>query len=1655
MGMRDELSRAASKVLRGGRMTKVGRVAASYAPSLGVAVLCAAMGAAPAHAQSLHWDIAPGDGAVTGGSGTWDDTTQNWTRDDGVTNEVWSDGAGAHFGGSGGTVTIDGTQEVVGLTFTSDGYTLTGGTIDFGSGDRKFITSTDLTTTINSTMTGSGEIEFEGMGRLILNSANSLSGVIRLRAGNRAPKFVINDNNALGTGRIRANGETEFTLSNSINLSNDFFTAGTINFRVEEGNTAELSGSNQAGFVGGIISKTGDGTLILSSREVYQGLTAIDEGTLSVASADPLGRLDGFVFLRGGTLQTTGNMTLIQRFELDDDSTLETAAGTTTTINTAIEDGRSSSGHSLTKTGGGTLVLGRTNTYTGDTIVADGTLSVAADDRLGATSGALTLDGGFLRATESFTTSRATTLASTGGFDVESGDTLTHDGVISGTGSLTKTGDGTLILTGTNTHSGGTNVDGGTLSAGSDATLGAASGGLTLGRGTLLTTGTFATSRGVEVTTDDSIVNVGAGTTLTVNGVISGTGVLKKFGDGTLVLTGTNTYEGGTVLDAGTISVASDGNLGDASGPLTLNGGTLQTTGTLTTGRTTSLTSDSTVDVAQNTTLTHGGDISGSGALEKTGGGTLVLRGASTYSGGTTISGGVISISSDAGLGDASGALTLDYGRLRTTGSFVMGRDINLAAPSSSSLQVGVIETNAGTTFTHDGVLRGSGNLGKGGNGTMVLNGANTLSGAIAVREGTLVLNHSEALGTGRVSLDGASNIGIRYGNGVSVGNELRIVSAGTLEVAGSDVAEQSGLIRTFAGEGDPGVTKTGSGTLILSAANTYSGDTTINGGTLSVSSDGNLGDSDNGLVLSGGVLRGTADFTTERATTVTGTGGFDVAAGTTLTHEGIISGTGRLTLDGDGTLIVTSKLYGPDEPSYDALAHSGGTTINSGTLQIGNRFNTSGSLGTGEVVNNGVLKLATGRPGTYANDISGTGTLVSSGNGSILLGNNSYGDTIIESGSSLRIGDTGTSGTLGTGIVYNDGSLVFRRSDTHTVTNDIVGENGFVVNWAPGTTILLGTNEMESMTVVEGAFQIGNGGTSGTLGASLSSIAGELIFNRSGELTERTQLSGSGTIIQRGSGTVTLTGEGTSFRGNTVVENGTLNVNNILGGDLRTEDGGTLGGSGTIGGNVTIEAGGTLAAGNSIGTLTVDSDLNLDAGSRLEIEVDPSGTTADLVAVGGRATLAGTAAHVGLAGDYAPSSSYTILTAAGGIDGTFGNVTSDFAFLDPRLTYGSNAVTLTLERNDIRFANAAHTRNQAAAASGLEGLGFDNATYSAVTVLDEDDAAAAFDMLSGEVIASAQTSMVTGGQAINAFAATRARSVTGPSAPPIAGFAPDPRLAEGPSHTPAWIRFLGSRSDLEGDGNAAGLETTMQGTLFGVEGFALGPARLGVLAGYTRSDTDVGDRASSVDTDSYHLGVYGRTALSGFALRGGVTGSWHRLESDRVAVVGSLREDLSSDTDARSLQSFAEIAYAMPAESYVIEPYAALANVVVDSDGTTETGGSSALTTADETTVTNFATVGARVGTTFDLGGMEGTLRGGLGWRHAFGDVTPTTTNRIAGGTDFTVAGTPVTRNVALVELGVGVQTSRNSTVHLSYDGEYGEGVRSHGARLDLVFRF
>jgi autotransporter-associated beta strand protein len=296
----------------------------------------------------------------------------------------------------------------------------------------------------------------------------------------------------------------------------------------------------------------------------------------------------------------------------------------------------------LTVTGGGTAILSGENTYSGGTTITDGTTVEVTNSNPGVSSsigtGELTLDTGILQAgANNLTFSNAVTLTSNGGTFDTNGNILTWNGVISGDGGLTKIGSGTLILGSTNTYAGGTLLDGGTLGIGANDALGA--GGVTMQPSTTLQfeASGIALENSIALNANPTF-DTGSNTDA-ISGVISGSGALTKIGSGTLILAGLNTYAGGTLLDEGTLGIASNGALG--AGALAMQPGTtlqFEADG-LTLSNAIVLNADPTIDTGSNTD-TISGVISGSGSLDKIGSGTLILTAANTYTGPTERAGG-------------------------------------------------------------------------------------------------------------------------------------------------------------------------------------------------------------------------------------------------------------------------------------------------------------------------------------------------------------------------------------------------------------------------------------------------------------------------------------------------------------------------------------------------------------------------------------------------------------------------------------------------------------------------------------------------------------------------------------------------------------------------------------------------------------------------------------------------------------------------------------------------------------------------------------------------------------------------------------------------------------------------------------------------------
>ncbi|MGN6307277.1 MAG: autotransporter outer membrane beta-barrel domain-containing protein [Mesorhizobium sp.] len=862
-----------------------------------------------------------------------------------------------------------------------------------------------------------------------------------------------------------------------------------------------------------------------------------------------------------------------------------------------------------------------------------------------------------------------------------------------------------------------------------------------------------------------------------------------------------------------------------------------------------------------------------------------------------------------------------------------------------------------------------------------------------------------------------------------------------------------------------------------MSGINTYTGGTQLLGGRLSVSSDANLGAASGALTFDGGMLRVTDNtFRSTARDIVWGRagGGFDIdSLSNVFTVSQSLTGNGALTKSGAGTL----RLSG-------ANSYGGGTTISGGALTA----MTTGALGTGPVVvagtsgsgaelrfngtaNAGSLAIAVGvAPGaedtlSFHDDASAGSAIIDNGGRIYLYDRASAGNATIRSGGALSFNEESTAGTSKIAIART-GRLEFHgnaTAGTATITNS-------------GSTSFRGGNSADDATIVNNAsgqlniYEL----TSSGIGIGSLSGDGEVFLGSKtltlGGLGKDDTIGGviqgpGGSLVKTGAGALTLNGVN-AFTGLTSVDGGKLVVGDAdhatasLAGGVLVNDGGTLGGIGTVG-STTIASGGTIAPGNSIGTLTIRGDIAFDAGSTYLAEINPA-LDGDLIDASGKATIGGGTIHaLKAAGVYTPGSRWTIVGAGGGVTGTFDALDQNMPFVDLALAYDANHVYIDAARNGVAFCDVAMTFNQCSTGDGLESTGGGNPVYDAVAALpDAGSARIALDALSGEIYASAKSALIEDSHFVRDAVNDRIRSAfgdTSASALPVMAYGEDgPRLAAPDSAGPvAWGHAFGSWGSFDGDGNAAAMDTATGGFLAGIDGEVASGIRFGLLAGYSRSTFDADARASSGSSDNYHLGLYAGGRWDALRLSGGLAYTWHDIETGRSVAFPGFRDRLTGDYSAGTFQAFGEAGYRIGLGAVSIEPFANLAHVNLTTDDFTEKGGAAALDVRGETAEATFTTLGLHLSSAFDLGGMKATARGTLGWRHAFGDVTPISAHAFATGDAFNVAGVPIAKDAALIEAGLDLNLTEAATLGFAYQGQFGSDVTHNGFKADLSVRF
>ncbi len=644
---------------------------------------------------------------------------------------------------------------------------------------------------------------------------------------------------------------------------------------------------------------------------------------------------------------------------------------------------------------------------------------------------------------------------------------------------------------------------------------------------------------------------------LTLSNAISGSGSLAQVGPGTTTLAAVNTYTGGTTVSAGGLN-DEIANAISTTGTLTVEGtGTVNLAnyaqkvggladGGVTTGTITDSGGAATLTVNDASASSFSGTISGAIALTDAGSGTLTLAGNNTYSGLTTISAGMLQI----GNGGATGSLG--------TGSVTNNAELSFDLSSN---------------ITVANNIDGSGNLIQAGSGTTTLTATNYYGGMTTINNGTLgvgvanaIPSTSDVTDNAALDLDGHSDtIGALGGNG---GSEVTnsVAGAVTLTVgATGDSANFHGLILNESGT--VALTKLGAGTETLSAANEYSGATTISAGTLKLGAANAIPTpsdvTDNATLDLGsasdtiGALSGSSSglvTTTSLAVNVTLTVG-------TTNDSGIFSG---VIQSGSGTVSLT-KIGTGIETLSGANTYTGATIISDGTLQAGVA---NAVPSTSDVIDSATLDLD-GHSDTIGG-LSGSGIITSSVAGAVTL-------TI----------DATNHGGLFSGVIQNGSG---------TLTLVMIGT---------GTEGLLNNNTYSGTTTISsGTLQISNGGTSGSVGTGSVIDNATLDFVLASNVTVANVISGSGNLIQEFTGTTTLTGANT-YTGTTTITKGTLQVNGSLasGSAVTIASAGTLGGSGTVGGTVAANSGGTLSPGDDPGILGTGS-LTLSSGSSFNAEI-------------------------------------------------------------------------------------------------------------------------------------------------------------------------------------------------------------------------------------------------------------------------------------------------------------------------------------------------------------------------------------------------------------------------------------------------------------------
>ena len=1193
-------------------------------------------------------------------------------------------------GGTGTTILLAGVTE----TYTG-ATSITGGTLQV-----------DATLPAASTVTVAGVATLSGKGNIQGNTAVLGGGTINFTTGGTiGGTLTVTGGNWNGTGKVSklvtANGGV-FTIGTAGTLTAPASLAvtggtlagkgkliGSLNYTSTASSIFDGVIADNGAILSSLTMNKASSTLTLTGANTYTGSTTINAGTLALGT--PTGGTAGSLASSNvavnaaGTL--AGNGTLSGKVTVASGAHLSPGGATTPgtlTIGTLV---LGSGAITTLKLSDPTVTGGISNddvSVTGNLTLA-GTLDISflPGFQIG-TYTIMTYGGSLIGTNPGFSTVNAPT-----GFTTSLSISVNHDvNLTIGLGTVQYwDGNG---MTPDNTISGGTgnwnttntnwaNASGGGNSKwlGGTAVFGTPGGTVTLasaisaqalifdstnyvltGTGSLALTGTAPT------------ISVTKNATATINVPITGTGGLNASGDGTLILSNANSYTGVTTVTSGLLQIgaaSTPGSLGSGAirigvdGMLTLldtNSSTLAGNVSNSVGGTGTLVIDLPSPMTLSGTLTNGSV--GQLKLTQSGASTTILTNAgNTYTGATTISAGVLQVGTAATPGSIGGGSAVSVGSGATLSLVNVAGGVfasNVSGLSGSD----TISTNVSGTVTLSGSLTdGLGTLTvvAGGTGTTILSGNETYSGVTKVSAGTLQIGSgsNSFTGAGTVTVSGTGSLAINLATG-NVAPAIDLSAAGnTLKMIGANTNTLTHVISGTGGIFD----QNGTGKTILSAAETYTGATNVNAGTLEV---------DGSLAMGSTVAVGTSG-------TLTGNG--TINGNVTLTGNGTIGTSGNIA----GTLGITGGIWSGSGSVTGLVTASSGAFRLTGSLTAPAGLDVTGGTLAGVGTLTGNLSYTSSASSTFGGIIAGGSSTLTLNNAAATLtitGASTYtGATTVTAGN-LTLGNGTTAGTTisTSAVTVASGATFTTNLPNSTTFSNTVTDNGHFVATGTATYTLSG--------VISGTGDFTKTGTNGVIVTGANTYSGGTILNAGALAIDNTTGSGTGT------GPVTI------------------------------NTGTTLGGKGTIGGAITLNKGGTLEPGvdstGTAGTTLHAASLMWNPGGTLTLQL---GATGDELVLTGALTkvTTGTGTYTLdlLKTATITQSSYTLATFA---STTFAQ--ADFNLELPTGVTGhlvETATTLVLDIDSAGGQQPAHS--EMVADNSNTSIGFDSSSDTSSSSLD------------------------------------------------------------------------------------------------------------------------------------------------------------------------------------------------------------------------------------------------------------------------------------------------------------------------------------------------